>query len=63
MKQIDEIEIRLWPFRLSARGDQAIAAVKWPLAIVLIAVAVAILGAVALRGSVLIQKSGSSTVR
>jgi hypothetical protein len=38
-----EIDIRFWPFRLLARGDRAIAAMKWPITAVLFAVALAIL--------------------
>lgn len=38
-----EIEVRLWPFKLAARGDRAVAAVRWPLAVIMIAVAVSIL--------------------
>lgn len=44
MKQTNKIDVRFWPFKLAAEGDEAIAAVKWPKAIVLLAVAVAIGG-------------------
>lgn len=37
-----EIEVRFWPFKLAARGDRAIAAVRWPLAVILVAVAAVI---------------------
>ena len=38
-----ELEVLFWPFKLSARGDRAIAAVRWPLAVIMIAVAAAVL--------------------
>lgn len=47
-----EIEVRFWPFKLSARGDRAIAAVRWPLALIMVAVAVAILSAALWHGVV-----------
>jgi hypothetical protein len=37
-------DIRLWPFKVLVEGDHAIAAVRLPLAMVLTAVAVAIVG-------------------
>ena len=49
MKQIDRIDIRLWPLKLSARGNHAISAIKWPLAAILFALAVAILCVVVVR--------------
>lgn len=49
MSSEPEIEVRFWPFRLLARGDRAIAAVRWPLAAILIAVAATIFGAMLLR--------------
>lgn len=49
MKQADRIDIRFWPFKLTVEGDRAIAAVKWPLALVLIAVSVAIVGITLIR--------------
>jgi hypothetical protein len=44
-----EIEVRFWPFKLLARGDRAIAAVRWPLAVILVTVAIAILAAIFLE--------------
>lgn len=43
LKQIDKIDIRLWSFRLFAEGERAVAAVKWPLTIILVAFGLAIL--------------------
>jgi hypothetical protein len=37
-----EIEVRIWPFTLRARGENAIAAIRWPLVAVLVAVAMCI---------------------
>lgn len=37
-----EIEVRLWPFTLKARGENAIAAIRWPLVAVLVAIAICI---------------------
>jgi hypothetical protein len=44
MKRADRTDIRFWPFQIAVEGDRAIAALKWPLALVLIAVSVAIVG-------------------
>ena len=43
---LSEIEVRLWPFKLVVRGAGAIAAIRWPLAAILTAIAVAILAGV-----------------
>lgn len=45
-----ELEVRFWPFSLKARGENAIAAVRLPLAVVLFAIAIAILAAILFRG-------------
>jgi len=34
----NEIEVRFWPLRISAKGKQAVAAFKWPMTMVVIAV-------------------------
>jgi hypothetical protein len=43
-------DIRLWPFKVLVEGDHAMAAVRWPLAMGLTAVAVAIVGVVVSHG-------------
>ena len=48
-------DIRLWPLKVLVEGDHAIAAVRLPLAMVLVAVAVAIVGVVVLRGGALVN--------
>jgi hypothetical protein len=50
MKKIDKNDIRLWPFKVLVEGDHAIAAVRWPLAIMAGRSGVAIVGIVVLRG-------------
>lgn len=35
----DEVDIRFWPLRVMVRGDRAVAALRWPLAIALIVLA------------------------
>ena len=49
---LHKTEIRLWPFIVLIEGDHAIAAVRWPLAMVLVAMAVAIVGDVVLGGEI-----------
>ncbi len=47
--KLPEIEVRFWPFALKARGKPAIAAIRLPLAAILLAIAIAILTAVFLQ--------------
>lgn len=35
----DEVDIRFWPLRVMVRGDRAVAALRWPLAIALVVLA------------------------
>ncbi len=45
----DRIDIRFWPLRVMVRGNRAIAALRWPLAIALVVLALPLAIAVALR--------------
>lgn len=45
----DRIDIRFWPLRVMVRGDRAISALRWPLAIALVALALSLGIAVGLR--------------
>ncbi len=45
----DRIDIRFWPLRVLIRGDRAIAALRWPIAITLVTLALALGMAVGLR--------------
>jgi len=45
----DRIDIRFWPLRVMVRGDRAIAALRWPLAIALVVLALSLGIAVGLR--------------
>ncbi len=45
----DRIDIRFWPLRVMVRGDRAVAALRWPLAIALVTLALTLAVAVGLR--------------
>jgi hypothetical protein len=45
----DQIDIRFWPFKVTIRGDRTIAALRWPLAIALMILALTLGGTVILR--------------
>jgi len=45
----DRIDIRFWPLRVMVRGDRAIAALRWPLAITVLVLALSLGIAVGLR--------------
>lgn len=45
----DRIDIRFWPFRVIVRGDRAIAALRWPIGIALVTLALTLGGTVILR--------------
>ncbi|EKS41517.1 hypothetical protein [Afipia broomeae] len=45
----DRIDIRFWPLRVMARGERAVAALRWPLAFALVTLALTLAVAVALR--------------
>jgi hypothetical protein len=53
IKETPKIEIQFWNFVLSARGDSAVAAVKWPLTLGLLAIALAIASVVAWRAGLI----------
>ncbi len=43
-KKIDsELTITLWPIKITARGSEAISAVRWPVAVILCALALLLL--------------------
>lgn len=45
----DRVDIRFWPLQVMVRGDRAIAALRWPLAIALVIVALTLGITVVLR--------------
>jgi hypothetical protein len=45
----DRIDISFWPLSVRVRGDRAIAALRWPLAIALVVLALTLGMVVALR--------------
>ena len=46
----NEIEVRFWPLRISAKGKQAVAVFKWPMTVVMIAIGFATAGAIFAKG-------------
>lgn len=47
----DEVDIRFWPLRVVVRGNRAISSLRWPIAITLFALSLA-LGAALLKASI-----------
>lgn len=45
----DKIDIRFWPLKVMVSGDRAITALRWPLAIALVTLALALGVAVGMR--------------
>lgn len=44
-----ELLVQFWPLKILAKGETAISAVRWPLSLILLAIAFAIGGAVLWR--------------